>query len=48
MQGIALYVAGHYETEIVYRNMLQNEMQRRCPQIEFVISRCEKAPLEIL
>ena len=46
--GGVLYEAGHYHTEIVYREMLRQALQERCPTVEFTVSRTERSPMEWL
>lgn len=46
--GLALYEAGHYHTEIVYRRMLCGALAARCPAVRFHISKFERPPMEIL
>ena len=46
--GLALYEAGHYHTEIVYREMLKKILEEKCPGVRFCISQKESAPMEII
>jgi dinuclear metal center YbgI/SA1388 family protein len=46
--NFALYEAGHYHTEILYRDMLQDVLRERCPGVTFCVSKKERAPMEVL
>lgn len=46
--GFAVYEAGHYHTEIVYRALLAEILQEKCPEVRFHISKCERPPMETL
>lgn len=46
--GLVLYMAGHYHTEIVYRELLQTALTARCPAVEFRVSERETPPLTVL
>lgn len=48
MRGLALYEAGHYHTEIVYRQMLCTALTERCPGVRFRVSKSERPPMEFL
>lgn len=48
LHNFVVYEAGHYHTEIVYRTMLQKVLSERCPGVEFVASRLERPPMEVL
>lgn len=46
--GLALYEAGHYHTEIIYRQMLAEVLRERCPGVQFRIAKNERPPMEVL
>ena len=46
MRGIALYEAGHYHTEILFREMLKNILEQKCPGIKFLVSEKEQSPMK--
>lgn len=48
MRGLALYEAGHYHTEVVYRQMLCAALTERCPGVRFRVSKSERPPMEFL
>mgnify|MGYP002968166783 CR=1 FL=1 len=48
MRGLALYEAGHYHTEVVYRQMLCAALAERCPGVRFRVSKSERPPMEFL
>ena len=41
MRGLALYEAGHYHTEVVYRQMLCAALAERCPGVRFRVSKSD-------
>lgn len=36
--GLALYEAGHYHTELPYRERLKAYLDTACPGVEFIVS----------
>ena len=46
--GLALYEAGHYHTEILYRQMLADYLAAHCPGVRFRVSKSERPPMESL
>jgi len=48
MSGLALYEAGHYHTEAVFRDMLKDVLGERCPGVYFKVSRKDQPPMRAL
>ena len=46
--GLALYEAGHYHTELPYRERLKAYLDTACPGVEFIVSESERPPMETL
>lgn len=44
--GLALYEAGHYHTELPYRERLKAYLDTACPGVEFIVSESERPPME--
>lgn len=47
-RGLALYEAGHYHTEILYRQMLADYLTAHCPGVRFRVAKSERPPMEWL
>lgn len=46
--GLTCVVAGHYETEVVFREFLAAYLKKRVPDTAFLISKAERNPVETL
>ena len=46
--GLVLYEAGHYHTELPYRERLKAYLDTACPGVEFIVSESEHPPMETL
>ena len=46
--GLVLYEAGHYHTELPYRERLKAYLDTACPGVEFIVSESERPPMETL
>ena len=46
--GFVMYEAGHYHTEILYRDMLKEVLGEKCPDVTFLVSAKECSPMEVL
>ena len=46
--GLVLYEAGHYHTELPYRERLKAYLDPACPGVEFLGSESERPPMETL
>ena len=44
----ALYEAGHYHTELPYRERLKAYLDTACPGVKFIVSESERPPMETL
>ena len=46
--GLVLYEAGHYHTELPYRERLKAYLDTACPGVEFIVSESERPPMGTL
>lgn len=47
-EGLALYEAGHYHTELPFRERLKAYLDTACPGVDFIVSQNERPPMEIM
>lgn len=48
LYGYVIYEAGHYHTEIVYREQLKEMLDARCPGVKFLVSKQERPPMNVI
>lgn len=46
--GLTCVVAGHYETEVVFREFLAAYLKKRVPDTAFLVSKAERPPFEVV